>query len=183
MNSSLQSSTRTHRFTRSRRAAGATFVAAILAAASQSVQAGAAPAATQAQYANATIADLGLAQIGRYGGQCYMFADALIRSASNGQEFTSGSTYRDNYAKFGVEVSRDQAAKGDIIQLFKPADERTFYAGMHTAIVLNHQVGSNSFDVVDSNYGWTEMVSRHSYDPYASAARSGLVAQSGVWEA
>jgi hypothetical protein len=86
-----------------------------------------------------------------------------------------GTDYHDNYAnKGGTQISRDDAAKGDVIQLDNPSDITRYYPGMHTAVVVSHAAGSNTFDVVDSNFQSDDVVSHHPWDPYASAQKRGL---------
>lgn len=133
-------------------------------------------------YDNATIADIGLSHLGQNlytpgpldHGQCKQAANDWVAQASHNTQRLGGD-YNTNYARNGgQQVGRDDVAKGDIIQLFNPADERGYYRGMHTAVIVSHAAGSNSFDVVDSNYGAPDVVSRHAWDPFASAQKYGL---------
>jgi hypothetical protein len=122
-------------------------------------------------YDNAAIANLALSQIGQHRGQCKQAVNDWVRAVSGGGQRLGGD-YHDNYAaQGGIQIGRDQAVKGDIIQLDNPANQRGYYWPMHTAVVVSHQAGSNVFDVVDSNYAGDERVRHHSYDPYRSAAR------------
>jgi hypothetical protein len=133
-------------------------------------------------YANARIADIALSELGRNRftpgpldhGQCKQSVNDWVAAASGGTQRLGGDYYG-NYARNGgVQVSRDAAVKGDIIQLDNPSDTRNYYRGMHTAVVVSHNAGSNSFDVVDSNFQLDDVVRRHNWDPYAAAARYGL---------
>ena len=74
----------------------------------------------------------------------------------------------------GEPVDRDSAAEGDIIQLDNPTDQAIYYKGMHTAVVVSHAVGSNTFNVVDSNFELDDIVRQHNWDPYQQAKAYGL---------
>ncbi len=120
-------------------------------------------------YDNARIADIGLSRLNQRAGQCKQAVNGWVFEAS-GRGQRLGGNYFSNYAaQGGVQVTRDRAAKGDIIQLHNPADERGYYWPMHTAVVLSHQPGSNVFEVVDSNSAGDEIVYRRLYNPYAAA--------------
>jgi hypothetical protein len=134
-------------------------------------------------YPNERIADLALSELGRDRttpgpidhGQCKQSVNDWVAAASGGTQRLGGN-YHSNYAsQGGHQVARDAAAKGDIIQLHNPANERQYFSGMHTAVVLGHAAGSESFDVVDANSKWDGVVRRHDYNPYAAARRYGLV--------
>jgi hypothetical protein len=133
-------------------------------------------------YANARIADIALSELGHNRftpgaldhGQCKQSVNDWVAAASGGTQRLGGDYYG-NYARNGgVQIARDAAVKGDIIQLDNPADTRSYYHGMHTAVVVSHNAGSNAFDVVDSNFKLDDVVRRHDWDPYAAAAKYGL---------
>jgi len=120
-------------------------------------------------YDNARIADIALSRLGRWAGQCKQAVNDWVREASGGGQRLGGNYFSNYAAQGGIQVGRDQAVKGDIIQLHNAADERGYYWPMHTAVVLSHQPGSSAFEVVDSNYKGDEIVRRHTYDPYKAA--------------
>ena len=133
-------------------------------------------------YPNARIADIALSELGRNRytpgpldhGQCKQSVNDWVAAASGGTQ-RMGGNYYSNYARNGgTQISRDSAAKGDIIQLDNPNDIFNYYRGMHTAVVVSHNAGSNSFDVVDSNFKLDDVVRRHDWNPYAAAAKYGL---------
>ena len=136
---------------------------------------------------NARIADIGLSKLGQNlytpgsvdHGQCKQAVNDWVAAASNGAVRLGGSYYNDYVRVGAAQVGRDGAAKGDIIQLSIPGSPNVYKTGMHTAIVLSHAGGSNSFEVVDSNYNNDRIVRRHAWDPYATAARYGL--QVNIW--
>ena len=124
-------------------------------------------------YPNTRIAEVGLSRLGQYGGQCKEAVNIWVAIASNGAQHLGGDYLANYRAEGGVEVGRDQAVAGDIIQLNGP-NGRYYYEGMHTAVVVSHTQGSNSFVVVDSNWNWHETVMKHEWNPYISAAAHGL---------
>jgi hypothetical protein len=124
-------------------------------------------------YPNARIAEVGLARLGQYGGQCKEAVNIWVAIASNGTQHLGGDYLANYRAQGGSEVGRDAAVAGDVIQLNGP-DGRYYYEGMHTAVVVSHAAGSSNFLVVDSNWNWHETVTRHEWNPYASAAAHGL---------
>ncbi len=133
-------------------------------------------------YDNARIADLALSELGRDRttggpidhGQCKQSVNDWVNGASGGTQRLGGN-YHSNYASQGGQiVSRDAAVKGDVIQLHNPANERAYFSGMHTAVVVGHAAGSETFDVVDANWGLDGVVSRHAWNPYASGRKYGL---------
>ena len=133
-------------------------------------------------YANSRIADIGLSELGRNlytpgptdHGQCKQAVNDWVASASGGTQ-RLGINYYGNYAaNGGKQISRDNAIKGDIIQLDDPTDSANYHYGMHTAVVVSHAAGSNTFNVVDSNYQLDDTVRQHNWDPYASARTHGL---------
>ncbi len=129
-------------------------------------------------YPNARIAEVGLSRIGQYGGQCKEAVNIWVAIASGGSQHLGGDYLANYRAEGGQEVGRDQAVEGDVIQLNGP-DGRYYYEGMHTAVVVSHTPGSNSFVVVDSNWNWHETVSKHEWNPYVSAAAHGLTVH--IW--
>jgi hypothetical protein len=140
----------------------------------------AAPAAA-ASFTNASIADQGLARVGQTGGQCKQFANDMVWAASGGTVGIGGGYYAPFANAGGTRVSASAAVKGDIIQLNKANDRETYYTGMHTAIVVSYQ-GSNTFDVVDSNWGTpvnNEIVKHHTWNPFTTASQYGL--EVNIW--
>lgn len=131
-------------------------------------------------YPNARIADLALSMVGRISpyGECKPSVNAWVRIASNGAQRLGGSYYADYRREGGFEVSRDEVVKGDIIQLNNPRDlsSNIWYRYMHSAVVVGHTRGSNTFDVVDANFGNPyNAVKRHAWNPYTHAAMTDLV--------
>ncbi len=124
-------------------------------------------------YPNSRIAEVGLSRLGQHGGQCKEAVNIWVAIASNGAQHLGGDYLANYRVEGGVEVGRDQAVEGDVIQLNGP-DGRYYYEGMHTAVVVSHAPGSNGFVVVDSNSNWHETVMKHEWNPYASAAAHGL---------
>jgi hypothetical protein len=133
-------------------------------------------------YPNSRIADIALGQLGRNlytpgpldHGQCKQAANDWVAAASGGTQRMGGDYYA-NYARNGgQQISRDAAVKGDIVQLDNPNDISNYYRGMHTAVVVSHNAGSDTFDVVDSNYQLDDTVRRHAYDPFAAGRKYGL---------
>jgi hypothetical protein len=129
-------------------------------------------------YPNARIAEVALARVGQKGGQCKEAVNIWVALASNGTQHLGGD-YLQNYRnEGGHEVSRDEAVEGDIIQLNGP-NGNYYYEGMHTAVVVSHTVGSETFEVVDSNYEWNEIIREHAWNPYTIAKRYGLTVH--IW--
>jgi len=124
-------------------------------------------------YPNSRIAEVGLSRIGQHGGQCKEAVNIWVAIASNGSQHLGGDYLANYRVEGGIEVGRDQAVEGDVIQLNGP-NGRYYYEGMHTAVVVSHAPGSNNFVVVDSNSNWHETVMKHEWNPYASAAAHGL---------
>lgn len=120
------------------------------------------------------IASAALSHLGGHGGQCWTFMRKVVKEATGRNV---GFDYRLGYFEAGaIEVSADEAANGDIIQI--AADHNTnataSYPGLHTAIVLEN-LGNGVFNAIDSNQDWDEMVQlRPKYEPYKAAARYGL---------
>jgi len=149
-------------------AAGAATVAA-LAPATPSL------AAAGNQFPNQRIAGIALSYpVNSHGGQCYVFVNDVLRRASGGRVRIGGShTYFGAYARAGgVLVSQRDAGAGDVIQISVPSDDNTYYAGMHTAIIIRN-LGGGRFDVVDSNWGFTERIHHHVLAPQTLIQRRG----------
>ncbi|HEY5195473.1 MAG TPA: hypothetical protein VIJ51_00440 [Solirubrobacteraceae bacterium] len=136
---------------------------------------------------NARVAEIGLSKVGQNlytpgsvdHGQCKQAVNDWVAAASNGGIRLGGSYYND-YVRVGAQsVGRDSAVEGDIIQLSVPGSPNTYKYGMHTAVVVGHASGSNTFDVVDSNSQNDDIVRHHSWNPYSQAASYGL--QVNIW--
>lgn len=130
----------------------------------------------QAQSApNGPIAATAMTYLGTHGGQCWTFMASVVREATG--HIVAGGGYREAYFLAGAtEVTADEARNGDIIQIASDASGSSWaaYPGLHTAIILEN-LGGGTFNAVDSNQNWDEMVRlRPNYDPYAAAARYGL---------
>lgn len=112
--------------------------------------------------------------LGTRGGQCWTFMQKVVKETT-GRSMVGD--YRRAYLDAGaVEVSKEDAASGDIIQIALDGNSGPWasYPGLHTAIVLKNLSGGR-FDAIDSNQNWDEMVSlRPDYDPYTAASRYGL---------
>jgi hypothetical protein len=112
---------------------------------------------------------------GQWGGQCWQFMKNVVREAT-GLEI--GFDYRQGYFDAGAVEITDLAAvrPGDIIQIALDTwtSPDADYPGLHTSIVLTN-LGHGTFDVIDSNQNFDEIVRlRPGYDPYAAAERYGL---------
>lgn len=108
--------------------------------------------------------------------QCKQFVSCAVAKAY-GRNIQGG--YYSPYLNNGfVKVSRADARAGDVVQLNKSTNRETFYTGMHTAILAGGFGGDNTATVVDSNYGGdprgSEVVRKHSWDPYLKASQHGL---------
>jgi len=126
-------------------------------------------------YDNGLVADVGLSHVGQYiGVQCKQAVNDWVRAASNGGQRLGGGYFSDYRREGGTSIGRDDTAKGDVIQLNNPASLDGYKYGMHSAVVVSHQPGSNDFDVVDSNYRGDDVVRHHVFNPYAQASRFGL---------
>lgn len=112
-------------------------------------------------------------------GQCWSFMRQVVLTATGGRVAVGkNNNYYASYADVGGElVGRDSAQPGDIIQKYNPSNH-TDSTRVHTAIVLGHAAGSNTFSVIDQNYASTGKVLRHSYDPWASLPAGWAVA---IW--
>ena len=137
--------------------------------------------ASPGNYPNAAIAEIAMSYLGRWGaqacidagkgaypggtsgGQCKTFVNCVVWMASGGSQWAING-YASAFERVGgVRVDDPALARtGDIIQV---GGDRGSRSGMqHTAIVLAY-LGDGIFDVVDSNYGQWEHVSRHDWDP------------------
>jgi len=111
-------------------------------------------------------------------GTCKQFVNCVVRMASGGRVVLAPGYYS-KYAQYGVQVSRDQARRGDIIQLSGGPGDDSFYNGMHTAFVVSYQGGEN-FEVVYSNQithqypNGDRTVHHTTWNPYAQARYYGL---------
>ena len=116
---------------------------------------------------------------GAYGGTCKVFARTVVTEASSGTMVVYG--YQSGWAQYGTEVSSTDAVRGDIIQI-TPAGSTDSTAEslwsssdkskqLHTAIIITNK-GSGNFDVIDSNFVASNLVYRHSLNPYTFAAGS-----------
>ena|SRR5581483_5720213 len=105
-------------------------------------------------------------------GQCWTFMHQVVLTASSGtMSVGQNNDYYGSYTAVGGQlIARDASQPGDIIQLYNPANHQDA-SHVHTAIVLSHAAGSNSFGVIDENYHLNGKVLRHTWDPYADAAR------------
>jgi len=90
-------------------------------------------------------------------GQCFAFTREVFRSVAarvgspSRIGFTSIYGYHDCYVQAGgVEVAQSAAVRGDIIQIYNPADPFSS-ARVHSAVVVNN-LGGGLFDVIDQNY-------------------------------
>ena len=114
------------------------------------------------------IAGAALRYLGTHGGQCKAFVQRVV-AESTGRRI--GLDYRLGYFEAGaVEVSPEEAVRGDIIQVASDADTSpsASYVGLHTAIILEN-LGGGVFSVVESNGNLDEMVGmRARYNPYAA---------------
>lgn len=136
----------------------------------------AAPA--QALDAAAVLRTAQAAENGDARGQCKVFANTVVASASRGR--ITLSRYHAGYAEAGaVEVDLASAGPGDIIQV-TPAGSTDATAEplwrrggpLHTAIV-ERNLGGGRFAVIDSNWGGDERVTRHVFAPLEWAASKG----------
>jgi hypothetical protein len=104
---------------------------------------------------------------GAYGGQCYVFVSNVLFKASGGRIRLEGAhTYYGAYARLGGRLQTVASAQpGDIIQIYDPANDDAYYDGMHDAIITANRGGGN-FNVIDSNWGYTEQVNHHELNPW-----------------
>jgi len=137
-------------------------------------------------FPTATIAQDGLANVGQYGGECIAFAFNMIQQASGGTVTlpgtmaANGGYYQSYPSAGGVSVSVAAAQEGDVIQLYNPRDQKNYYNGMHTAIIVSN-LGGGSFDVVDSNWNWTTTVKHHTWSNVPGYA-AGFGLNVGIWQ-
>ncbi|QSX08225.1 CHAP domain-containing protein [Alkalibacter rhizosphaerae] len=126
---------------------------------------------------------------GTWGGQCKAFVNSVVSKASDGK-ISVGNGYQNAFARAGgIEINPQDAVRGDIIQVtpagsdgssvYDMYDKNDPSKQLHTAIILSNSGGGN-FWVIDSNTFYSklnpvmtpELVFRHSYNPYSSAAGS-----------
>jgi hypothetical protein len=112
---------------------------------------------------------------GAWGGQCWEFMKRVVREATGAEV---GFDYRQGFFDAGaVEVTNlADVRAGDIIQIALDSwtSPDADYPGLHTAIVLTN-LGDGTFDVIDSNQNFDEIVRlRPGYDPFAAAGKHGL---------
>src|ERR1700720_5022522 len=96
---------------------------------------------------NASIASIANSyQDGTYEGQCWTFMHNVVLRASGGtMSIGENNDYYGSYVAVGGQiVSRDDAQPGDIIQKYNPSNHQDS-SHVHTAIILGHTVGSNTF--------------------------------------
>jgi hypothetical protein len=129
-------------------------------------------------FANASIADQGLSHLGQNGGTCKQFANNMVSAASGGTVNIADGYYASYSNSGGTLDSASAAVKGDIIQLNNMSNPETYYNGMHTAIIVSN-LGNNTFDVVDSNWGSYGTVKEHNWNPYTTANQYGLTVN--IW--
>ena len=96
-------------------------------------------------------------------GQCKQYVNCVVFIASAGRYYPAPG-YQDAFARVAIEVSAQNALRGDIVQIGNSDSDRP----LHTAIVLqnNH---NGTFEVVDSNWALDELVRVHTYSPPAGA--------------
>lgn len=116
---------------------------------------------------------------GTHAGQCWTFMHDVVLRASNGtMSIGKNNDYYGSYVAVGGRViSRDSAEPGDIIQKYNPTNHHDS-KHVHTAIILGHVSGSNTFSVVDSNENYDGKVLHHSYDPWSNLPSGWAVA---IW--
>jgi 5-hydroxyisourate hydrolase-like protein (transthyretin family) len=125
--------------------------------------------------------------IGSYGGQCKPWAANVVNVVLarhgvsvriGGYESANGAYWGAYVNAGGIHVDAASARPGDLIQLNKATDRysNTYYTGMHTAIIVANTSIANTFVVRDSNWGFTELVSEHQWNPVGHASKYGLEA-------
>jgi len=138
----------------------------------------AAPSSAQAISASTVLATAQKAGNGDYGGQCKVFVNTTVASASKGK--IALSKYHRGYAEAGAtEVGLAQAGPGDIIQVTPAGStdataESLWRRGgpLHSAVV-EANLGGGVFRVIDSNWSGSERVTRHVFSPETWAASKG----------
>lgn len=146
----------------------------------------AAPAVASAISAADILSAAQRASNGQHGGQCKIFVNQAVASASGGR--IQLSRYHAGFKAAGaVEVDLTFAGPGDIIQVTPAGSteatvETLWRRGgpLHSAIVVNNR-GDGSFDVIDSNWDGNERVSRHVFNPTEWASRTGGGGIIKVW--
>jgi len=137
------------------------------------------PANAVGGFANASVADVALRYVGRWGGdacrdagkfqsgQCKQFVNCVIVLAGGAYAGDGTDDYAGSYVRAGgTEISEVEAVKGDIIQWGSGSTP-----GKHTAIVITN-LGGGAFEVVDSNAGSpanNEIVKQHTFANIHSA--------------
>jgi hypothetical protein len=119
---------------------------------------------------------------GSYGGQCYVFVSNTVWTASGHRIRIEGShTYYGAYQRAGAKLETTASAQpGDIIQLYDRYNDDTYISGMHTAIITAN-LGGGHFNVIDSNWGFSERVHRHELDPYTQLASLDRALRVAIW--
>jgi hypothetical protein len=125
-------------------------------------------------FQNSRLADVALADLGAERGSSKGAINHWAFEASGGFVKLGGSYFSDYLRNGGVAVTRDEAAAGDVIQLSKDGAPASLVRGMHAAVVVAHDAGANTFEVVDSDSAGDGIVRRHTWDPYADAAANDL---------
>ena len=97
---------------------------------------------------------------GAFGGQCLVFVENMIKAAG-GPQLAFGydtNTYQSQWAQHASPVgSLAEAQRGNIVQWGGGAG-----GDPHTAIITADGSTPQTVQVIDSNYGWNEQVSRGS---------------------
>ncbi|MEQ9335629.1 MAG: hypothetical protein RJQ03_00385 [Miltoncostaeaceae bacterium] len=122
------------------------------------------------------------ASVGAAGGQCKVFANTVVASASKGR--IALSKYHDGFREAGaVEVPLELAGPGDIIQVIPAgstdATAETFWrrgGPLHTAVV-ERNLGGLRYAVIDSNWAGNERIARRTWEPveWADSKGGGII--------
>ena len=111
------------------------------------------PAGAVGSYNNAAIADRALTFVDQPGGQCWQFVRDVVHHVSGGcQDINaqSGNYFQHLEGAGGDRITDVNAlSKGDVVQIGAN--------GGHTFIIVS-RVGGNTFNVVDSNHAYNEVV-------------------------
>ncbi len=116
--------------------------------------------------------------LGTWGGQCFTWVRQVV-AESLGREI--GFAYHQGYIDAGAVLVYDSSRPnpgnladvlpGDIVQIASATDPGSDVEGLHTMIVTLN-LGNGTFDGIDSNQNWDEMVGeRSAYDPARAAGR------------
>ncbi len=116
--------------------------------------------------------------LGNWGGQCFTWVRQVVAD-SLGREI--GFDYHLGYTDAGATLVYDSSKAnpgkladvlpGDIVQIASATDPSADVEGLHTFIVTQN-LGNGTFDGIDSNANWDEIVrERSAYDPARSAKR------------